>query len=86
MVDYFSQYIEVTKLATTTTAGVIGTLKPIFSRLGISDVFISDNRPQFILHEIKVIWRFSHFTSSPRYPQSNGQAKWAVQTVKKLLT
>ena len=33
--DYFSRYLEVTKLTNTTTAGVISALKPLFAKYGI---------------------------------------------------
>ena len=45
----------------------------------------SDNRPQFSSHEFSQFsdqYCFEHVTSSPHFPQSNGEA---VQTVKRLL-
>ena len=60
----------------------------MFSRHGIPEMVISDNGPQYSSHrftEFASSYKFRHITSSPHYPQSNGQAERAVQIVKKLL-
>ena len=88
IVDYFSRFPELIKMTTTTSAAVITTLKSIFFRYGIPEVLCSDNGSQYASQEFATFaesYGFRHTTSSPRYPQSNGQAKHAVQTVKKLL-
>lgn len=49
---------------------------------------ISDNNPQFYRHKMKVFSLDtirSHISSSPKYPQSNGEAQHALQTIKNLL-
>ena len=86
--DYFSRFPEVIKLNTITSASVITALKSIFSRHGIPEEVVSDNGPQYASHELKEFakeYNFKHTTSSPHFPQSNGHAERAVQTVKKLL-
>ncbi|KAJ8332676.1 hypothetical protein SKAU_G00424650 [Synaphobranchus kaupii] len=60
----------------------------MFARHGIPETVVTDNGPQFSGGDMKVFaadYGFDHVTSSPRYPQSNGEAKRAVQTVKNLL-
>ena len=47
LVDYFSRYIEVIKLSSTTTNSVVAAMKPIFARYGIPDIVILDNGPQY---------------------------------------
>merc|ERR1711872_201987 len=48
----------------------------------------TDNGPQFISQEFSSFCRqyeIKHTTSSPRYPQSNGESERAVRTIKNLL-
>ena len=47
VVDYFSRYVEVQELSTTTASKVIAILKTIFARYGVPSQFVSDNGPQF---------------------------------------
>ena len=87
--DYYSNFIEVEKIHASTTQGVSRVLKNLFSRYGIPDVVISDNGPQFLSSEFADFardWCFTHTTTSPYYPQSNGKAENAVKTIKKLFT
>ena len=77
VVDYLSQYIEIAQQ-----------LMIIFARHGIPREIISDNRPQFASLEFTKFakaYDFAHTTSSPRYPQSNGEVERAVRSIKSLL-
>ena len=83
--DYFSGFIEVERLHTTTTTALSRTLKALFARYGVPDALVTDNGPQFASAEFVSLaksWGFQHVTSSPHYPQSNGRAENAVKTVK----
>lgn len=86
VVDYFSRYVEIAQLSPTRSANVIVHLKSMFARHNIPETLNSG--PQFSGHEMKAFasdYCFEHVTSSPKYPQSNGEAERAVQTVKNLL-
>ena len=86
--DYFSRYIEILQLSTTTSASIITALKTLFSRHGIPDVLVTDNEPQYAsleFSEFSKFYNFTHQTSSPYHPQGNGEAECAVRTVKSLL-
>ena len=87
-VDYYSNFFEVDQLSTKTAKKVIGKLKAYFARHGIPDQVISDNGQPFASREFEEFARaysFEHVTSSPAYPQSNGKAKNAIKTAKKLM-
>ena len=87
--DYYSNYIEVSRLNAATSCSVIKEMKAVFARYGIPDVLVTDNDPQFASPEFAAFaktWMFKHTTSSPHHPQSNGKAENAVKTVKRLFT
>ena len=88
VVDYYSRWIEIRRLLQTTSAHAIEALKSIFSTHGIPDYVVSDNGPQFASRDFKdfeLKYGFTHVTSSPMYPQSNGEAERAVQTAKNIM-
>ena len=87
LVDYY-YFIEVDYLKETTSEQVITRCKSQFARHGIPDIFFTDNGPQFSsdkFWKFAIAYQFEHHTSSPYYPQSNGKAEKAVQTVKNIL-
>ena len=88
MVDYYSRYPEIVKMTSTTSESTIKVLRSIFSRLGIPEILISDNGPQYASEAMKDFaksYGFNHITSSPHYPQGNALAERTVKTVKDLL-
>ena len=87
-VDYFSRYIDILPLQSLTSGAVINKMKQIFSQHGIAETVISDNGPQFAAKEFQQFaeeWNFHHATSSPHYPQANGEAERAVRSAKEFL-
>ena len=88
LVDYYSAFVEVDLLHSTTSNQVITHCKSQFSRHGIPDILITDNGPQFSSHNFKqftLSYQIDHRTTSPYHPQSNGMAEKSVQTVKNLM-
>jgi len=83
IVDYYSKYPEVCLLSDKTASCVIAHLKSEFARHGIPKEIISDNMPfsSAKMQQFASEWGFVITTSSPRYPQSNGMAERAIQTV-----
>ncbi|KAL5493939.1 hypothetical protein EMCRGX_G015184, partial [Ephydatia muelleri] len=59
VVDYFSRFLEVTKLSTTTSVAITHVLKTTFLRYGIPEVLITDNGTQHTSSEMK------EFSNSP---------------------
>ena len=78
VVDYFSNFIEVSRLNSLSCNAVVRVLKELFARWGAPDTLVTDNGKQFDSSEFRLFakeWAFQHVTSSPHYPQS-GQSEF----------
>lgn len=87
IVDYYSKYPELCKLDSKTASSLVVHCKSVFARHGIPREIISDNMP-FNSATFKAFlseWGVEGTTSSPRYPQSNGESERFVQTLKRML-
>ena len=85
LVDYYSKYIEVTKLNDLTSQDTIEALKEHFSRHSIPAKLVTDCGVQYTSKEFETFARsynFEHVLVSPKYPCANGEAEAAVKTVK----
>ncbi|CAH2226702.1 jg3211, partial [Pararge aegeria aegeria] len=88
LVDYFSNFIEVSPISNAGSRAVILAMKEQFARHGIVDELITDNGPAYSSKEFRqfsVDWCFRHTTTSPNYAQANGLSERAVQTVKNII-
>ena len=87
-IDYYSKWPELTLLPSMTSTGVITAIRSQFASYGMPSLIVSDNGPCYSSAEFKKFsedWGFHHVTTSPGYPQSNGQWERTVQTVKSML-
>ena len=87
LVDYYSKYIEVTKLYYLDSQDTIEALKEHFSRHGIPAKLVTDCGVQYTSKEFETFARgynFEHVLASPKYLRANGEAEAAVKTVKSL--
>ena len=88
MVDYLTDFFEVSRIPLTTTAAVINACKEQFARHGIPEVVHTDGGPQFMSYEFGKFakaWEFVHSVSAPYHSRSNGKAEAAVKIAKRLL-
>lgn len=86
--DYYSRFLNVLLLPSTTSAQVNQKLKMTFARFLIPEEVVSDNGSQFAGSEFQELAKqldFKHITSSPHHPQGNGHAERAVQTAIRIL-
>ncbi|KAL6489133.1 hypothetical protein MHYP_G00028740 [Metynnis hypsauchen] len=87
MVTYLG-WFEVDQLSNMSSLCVVNKLKLHFSVHGIPQELYSDNSTQFMSQsfcDFTKSGNFTHATSSPEYPQSNGLSERAMQSAKKLL-
>ncbi|XP_033124857.1 uncharacterized protein K02A2.6-like [Anneissia japonica] len=87
-VDYYSQFIEVCQLRSSSSTAVINILKSWFAVHGTPMFLVSDNGPQFASEEFQKFtnyWNINQTTSSTYFAQYNGQAENAVKIVKAMI-
>ena len=85
LIDYYSRFPVFCKLSSITSKVLIQEMKEVFTELGVPYTIVSDGRPQYTSAEFRDFleqWQIEHKVSSLRNPQSNGMAKWYVQTIK----
>jgi len=85
--DYYSRWPEVFELNNIKSKTVIQCLQETFARYGSPKIVRSDNGRQFDSFEFRQFakdYNFKWKSSSPRYPQSNGQAESAVKLIKRI--
>ncbi|UYV83311.1 K02A2.6-like [Cordylochernes scorpioides] len=89
VIDYYSRFPEMIQLDRLTANVVAQSCKSIFARHGIPETVVSDNGTQFgaacEFANFARQYGFTHVTSSPRFPQSNGMAEAGVKIAKLIL-
>ncbi|XP_005103869.1 uncharacterized protein K02A2.6-like [Aplysia californica] len=83
VVHYYSCWVELRLFEKLNSVHVfvINKLKSTFDTHGIPEAVVSDNGSQFSSGSFQAFSKafgFIHITSSPRYPQSNGEAERAA--------
>ena len=88
VVDSYSKWPEIFKMANTSSKTTIKCLQTLVNRLGIPKFIISDNGPQFRSAEFADFCKsngIEHTFSPPFHPQSNGQVERFVDTFKRAM-
>ena len=89
MTDYFSKWIEAEAYREVKDKDVVSFIKRnIICRFGVPSEIVCDNGSQFISDRTRTFcqqWNISLITSTPRYPQSNGQAEASNKVIKRLV-
>ena len=86
--DYFSKYLIMRRLPSSSTHAVIKELGLVFTELGRPFVLRLDNGPCYSsreFHNFLNFYQVDYITSSPHHPQSNGFAEALVGIAKKLM-
>ena len=89
LVDCFTDWPDIIQMGHNTTGThLIKALRQSFCRTAIPDVLWSDEGPQFTskaFQDFAKQWGFTHQTSSPYHPQSNGKIEATVKSMKKII-
>ncbi|XP_053403234.1 uncharacterized protein K02A2.6-like [Mercenaria mercenaria] len=86
--DYYSRFFEIDLLTNKQSLTVIRKLKVHMARYGICQKLVTDNGPEWsskLFADFANDWGFTHVTSSPLHPISNGLIEKTVSIAKRLL-
>jgi len=85
-----TKWVEAVSLSTATGAAVANFIKQhIICRFGIPKVILSDNGTPFVNRKVRELlrpYKITHLTSTPYYPQGNGQAEATNKTLIRILS
>ena len=89
VVDYYSRFLEVAILKSTTSAKVIDAITPMFARFGVPFSLRTDNGPQFVSEEFYESFLQAHGgehrRTTPLWPQANGEVERQNRSLLKYL-
>lgn len=86
VVDYYSRYFEIDILKSILSRNIIDSLDRMFAMHGIPESMKTDNGPQFISVQFRNYMRINgvkHVTSTPLWPQGNGEVERQNRTLLK---
>ena len=78
VVDYFSRFLEVAILKSTTSAKIIEAISPTFGRFGVLFSLRTDNGPQFVSEEFETFLPShgaEHRRTTPLWLQAKGEVE-----------
>ena len=88
VIDYFSRFLEVAIMKSTTSSKVIEAMTPMFARFGVPFSLRTDNGPQFVSEEFETFLRthgVQHQKTAPLWPQANGEVERQNRSLLKCL-
>ncbi|XP_065224410.1 uncharacterized protein K02A2.6-like [Planococcus citri] len=87
VVDYFSRYVEVKIMKSTTVEDTTAFLDELFARHGIPSTITSDNGPQFRnkFEEYLRSLGIAHYTSCPYWARANGEIERQNRSLQKII-
>lgn len=78
VVDYYSRFLEVAILKSTTSTKIIEAITPMFARFGVLFSLRTDNGPQFVSEEFESFLQahgVEHRRTTPLWPQANDEVE-----------
>lgn len=88
LIDYFSRFVEVIAMKSTTAELTVKALFETFSRFGIPNILRSDHGPQFISETMRKFCKefgIEQQKTTPYWPQANGEVERMNNTILKRL-